>query len=557
MIDSPTLTSATVANYATLNPLQVASATLSNANLSMARSATGYGETSSTFSPEGNKGYFEITRSSTGDHLAGFILNSISPSTNNYTASGSYWYQCDTGSVKYGTGGSTATLITGCTSAPTGSQIIMVAFDFTGGNRNVWFGLQGTWGVNASSQTGVPSTGAFPHLTTTQLTDVCRLYFSSGDANTFSINFGQRPFSYTPPTGFVRLNTYNLPDSTIKKGNTVMDATLYTGTGATQVITNAGAFKPDFVWMKTRNVSANSNLVDSVRGTNKLLQSNTDAAEATNANALSSFNSNGFTVVDDYGSNYNGNTYVGWQWQAGQGSTSSNTSGTITSTVSVSTTAGFSVVTYTGTGANATVGHGLGVAPAMYIVKRRDGGSNNWRVYHRNMAASPATGTLYLSLTNAFTVDSTEWNNTTPTSSVISLGTQNSVNGSGGTFVAYCWAEIAGFSKFGSYTGNGSADGPFVFTNFQPKFVMIKKTDSVTANGNWVIIDTSRNTYNVANLLLFPNLSDAEATVTAVDLTSNGFKIRASGAVTGLNLSGSNFIYMAFAENPFKNANAR
>jgi hypothetical protein len=185
----------------------------------------------------------------------------------------------------------------------------------------------------------------------------------------YCINFGQRPFSYTPPTGFVRLNTYNLPDSTIIKGNTVMDATLYTGTGASLSVTNAGAFKPDLVWVKGRSGATDHALYDSVRGTTKQIESNTTTAETTEAQGLTAFGTSGFTVGTLAQMNTSAATYVGWQWQAGQGSTSSNTSGSITSTVSVNTTAGFSVVTYTGTGANATVGHGLGVAPRLVIVK--------------------------------------------------------------------------------------------------------------------------------------------------------------------------------------------
>jgi hypothetical protein len=559
MLDVPTNTSATVANYAVMNPLQVASATLSNANLSMARSATGYGETSSTFSPEGNKGYFEITRSSTGDHLAGFILNSVAPNIANYTASGCYWYQCDTGNVRYGTGGSTATLITGCTSAPTGSQIIMVAFDFTGSNRNVWFGLQGTWGVNASSQTGVPSTGAFPHLTTTQLTDVCRLYFSSGDANTFSINFGQRPFTYTAPSGFVALNTFNLPTPTILQGNKYMDATLWTGTGTTQVIVNQGQFKPDFVWIKSRSNTTNHTAYDSVRGFNASpgspgLFPNLTDAEGSSTNTVSSANSNGFTIAGSSNSlNTNAYTFVGWQWQAGQGSTSSNTSGSITSTTSVSTTAGFSIVTYTGNGTSgATIGHGLGVAPKMIIVKSRSS-AYGWSTYHASLGA---TYLLKLNTTAAATnVGVTGyWNNTAPTSTVFSIGNDAEVNLNTATFVAYLWAEIAGFSKFGSYTGNGSTDGPFVYLGFRPKYVMVKPTSTT---GSWQIEDTSRSPTNVMDQRLFAEDSAAE-TVNGnglIDYLSNGFKPRVNHP--GNNGSGVTYIFMAFAENPFKNANAR
>jgi hypothetical protein len=320
-----------------------------------------------------------------------------------------------------------------------------------------------------------------------------------------------------------------------------MDATLYTGTGVSQVVVNAGQFKPDFVWMKTRNVSANSNLIDSVRGVTKLLQSNSTGAEATNTDVLSSFNSNGFTVVSDYGSNYSGNTYVGWQWQAGQGTTSSNTSGSITSTVSVNATAGFSIVSWIATGSVATVGHGLGVAPKI-VINRQRSTTGNW-AFITDLLTVGTPQYMYLDSTAA--IANTGWGSS-PTSSVISAYSY----GSGQTIISYCWAEIAGFSKFTSYTGNGSADGPMIFTGFRPKFIMLKRTDTT---GNWSMYDSTRNTYNAGSFPLFPNLSDAEAASTDIlDWLSNGFKLRS----TNLNNSGGTFIVMAFASNPFKNSNA-
>ena len=332
-----------------------------------------------------------------------------------------------------------------------------------------------------------------------------------------------------------------------------MDATLYTGTSASLSVTNTAGFKPDFVWTKARSFGYDHGLFDSVRGVTKLLSSNSTAAESTSANSLTAFNSNGFTVDANGATGASGTTYVGWQWQAGQGSTSSNTSGTITSTVSVNATAGFSIVTYTGTGANATVGHGLGVAPKMLIVKSRSA-AVNWVVYNASLGN---TGSLYLNLTNSFTTVAT-WNNTSPTPSVFSVnGTGYYVNDSAATYVAYCWAEIAGFSKFGSYTGNGSTDGTFVYLGFRPKFIMYKRTDST---GSWGIFDTSRNTYNLSTNVLYANLSSAEYTSTGagfdnIDILSNGFKPRQSNS--GVNASGGTYIYMAFAENPFKSSLAR
>jgi hypothetical protein len=332
-----------------------------------------------------------------------------------------------------------------------------------------------------------------------------------------------------------------------------MDATLYTGTGVARSVTNAAGFKPDLVWGKSRTSAENNTLTNSVVGTTAFLNSNTTGAETSSGtNALTSFNSNGFSVGTWNEYNANGQNYVAWQWQAGQGSTSSNTNGSITSTVSVNTTAGFSIVTYTGTGANATVGHGLGVAPRMIIVKNRTTGGGNgiWRVYHTSLG-----GTKYINLneTTAVTTGSTVWNNTDPTSSVFSVGITGSVNDSGNNYVAYCWSEIAGFSAFGSYTGNGSTNGPFIYLGFRPEFVMIKKSSST---GSWAIVDSTRNPYNVANTSLYPDLSNAEnSSFEARDYLSNGFKLRTTDQNS--NQSGQTFIYAAFAENPFKNANAR
>jgi hypothetical protein len=272
-------------------------------------------------------------------------------------------------------------------------------------------------------------------------------------------------------------------------------------------------------------------------------------AETTLATDLTAFNSNGFTLGAGLGSNANTETFVGWQWKAGV-SAVTNTAGSITSTVDAGATQGFSVVTYTGTGANATVGHGLGVAPKMVIVKNRTGG--DWKVYNANV------GNTYQGFLNdpaAFQGSSpTLWNSTTPTSTVFSIGTNAGVNGSGNAIVAYCFAEVAGYSAFGKYTGNGSTDGPFIFCNFRPRWVMIKQSDAVRG---WNIEDTSRSTYNSMILDLDPSSSAAENSNAAwsVDALSNGFKIRTSD--TSFNASGGTYIFAAFCENPLKYSLAR
>jgi hypothetical protein len=341
-----------------------------------------------------------------------------------------------------------------------------------------------------------------------------------------------------------------MPTPTIPAGNLFMNATLYTGNGSTQTITNGAAgqaFQPDLVWIKVRSTGYSHRLVDSVRGATKLLYSDLPNAESTDAASLTSFNSNGFSLGNAAGTNDTSQTFVGWQWKAG-GTAVTNTSGTISSQVSANTTSGFSVVTYTGTGANATVGHGLSSAPKFVIIKNRVG-VYNWRVWH---SALSGTEFLYLNATDSTVTNAAMWNSTIPTSTVFSLGTNAGVNNSGDTFIAYCWSEIAGFSQFGSYTGNGSADGPFVYLGFRPKFVMIKQSNAVEY---WYMWDSTRNTYNVLGNDLIANLSNAEGTNTIMDFTSNGFKIRTSaGAV---NTSGGTYIYMAFAENPFKYSNAR
>jgi hypothetical protein len=327
-----------------------------------------------------------------------------------------------------------------------------------------------------------------------------------------------------------------------------MDATTYTGnSAASNALVNAGQFKPDLIWFKPRNQAWDHNLQDSVRGTTKYLRSNNTNAEGTVTDGLLSFNSNGFTVGAGGDWNSSSANIVAWQWQAGQGSTSSNTNGSITSTVSVNTTAGFSIVTWTGTGTAGTVGHGLGVAPKMVISKKRNG-TSDWAFWITGFAG---TELMEMNGTSGKFTGATVWNSTTPTSTVFSVGSATQTNNSGGTYVGYLWAEIVGFSKFGSYTGNGSTDGVFVYTGFLPRFVMLKNYSS---GGSWVIHDTARDTYNVTNKTLYPNYANTESTPDApFDILSNGFKLRSAT----LNDSGAGFIYAAFAENPFKNANAR
>jgi hypothetical protein len=344
-----------------------------------------------------------------------------------------------------------------------------------------------------------------------------------------------------------------MPTPTIPDGKLFMNATTYTGNGGTQTITNGVAgqsFQPDFVWVKSRsNGAIFHNLFDVIRGAGNRIFSNATNAENAQADSLTAFNSNGFAVGADSGCNESSGSYVGWQWKAG-GTAVTNTAGTISSQVSANTTSGFSIVTYSGNSTSgATVGHGLGVAPSMVILKRRNG-TEAWPVYHSGMPS--AAYYMRLNATDAQDTAASFMNNTAPSSTVFTLGNGGFSNTSGSTYVAYCWAPIAGYSAFGSYTGNGSTDGPFVYLSFRPRFVMIKRTDGVEP---WLMIDSVRQTYNAMGPYLLANASDAEGTAAFIDFLSNGFKLRSTGG--SFNASGGTYIYMAFAENPFKYANAR
>ena len=320
---------------------------------------------------------------------------------------------------------------------------------------------------------------------------------------------------------------------TIPAGNQYMDATLYTGNNAnSRLIQNAAGFQPDFVWIKDRTSAYNNNLYDSVRTAPSEISSNLTTAAT--AGDLTAFNTNGFTINQTAGYNINvtGDNYVAWNWKAG-GTAVTNTAGSITTNVSVNTTAGFSIIKYTGNGSTGTVGHGLGVAPQLVIVRRYNA-ALDWVTWHTSI---PIAAHLYLNLTDASATNTDYFNSTLPTSSVISLGTDNGVNGTAYTNICYAWAPVPGYSQFGSYTGNGSANGPFVYTGFRPKFWMVKNT---TTAAGWLIFDTSRDTYNVAGQYLQANASSAEGTFASVDLLSNGFKIRTTD--NSSNTSGNVYI---------------
>ncbi len=337
--------------------------------------------------------------------------------------------------------------------------------------------------------------------------------------------------------------------TTIKKPSDYFNTVLYTGNNSSpRTITGVG-FQPDMNWSKIRSEANDHWISDAVRGANKIIRPNTTDVELVDGSSgyLSSFNSDGYVIAAGSGTNDNFNknsgTMASWNWKAGGGAGSSNTDGSITSTVSVNTTSGFSIVSYTGTGSNGTVGHGLGVTPKVIITKARTNSGRFWGMYH---ASKGNTGSQPLNDTQAFDVSSTYWQDTNPTSSVFSVGINGDTNSSSG-MIAYCFAEKTGYSKFGSYIGNASADGPFVYTGFKPAFVIAKLTS--VAGENWYMWDNKRSTGNVMDKFLYPNLANSEVSSTSfIDFLSNGFKLRSSSDV--LNGSGNTHIYLAFAEQP-------
>jgi hypothetical protein len=397
------------------------------------------------------------------------------------------------------------------------NDVVMVAYS----NGKIWFGKNGTWmnSGNPAAGTGAIDTGVSTSKTWLP-------YF--GYNSNWTANFGQRAFAYTPPTGFLALNTQNLPEPSIKNSLTAFDATTWTGTGASLAVNVTGKFQPDLVWIKGRSGATGHRLTDSVRGVTNALSSNSPSSNTiVDTQGVTAFNSGGFTVGSNATYNTSSATYIAWQWKRGASQ-------------------GFDISsTFTGTGSAQTVTHSLGVAPSM-IILFSTGGTNwiNTRVYHTRLSAGNA---LQLSTTAA------QFSDPTTFASVNSSSFQTTQT-SGQINVAYLWSEVAGFSKFGSYTGNGSSDGPFVHCGFRPRYIFLKRTDSTA---DWYTYDAARNTYNGLTLELDLNSSIAEtgAGGITVDFVSNGFKIRRTG--NAVNASGGTYIFAAFAESPFKYSLAR
>ena len=539
LIDTPTNYDADSGNnggnYATLNPLSKGSAiTLANGNLDISAASSGSQRVWGTIGVSTGKWYFEFTQNS-GTYAQGVGIKSSAAQDNNTN----YFYTGHTGQ-KVNASGTASSY--GATWG--NNDVIGVAFDLDAGT--ITFYKNGTSQGQAFS--GITDATYFPYVVGW-----------SGGAWGGTVNFGQRPFAYTPPTGYKSLCTQNLPDPTIAKGSDYFDVKLYTGTGSDQAITGLD-FNPDWVWIKTRNEAENHFIVDSVRGVTKQLYANLTSQEYTNSNRFKSFDSNGFTVGTTDDTNQNNNTFVAWAWDAGT-STVSNTDGSQTTNARANQSAGFSICTYSGGGSGTansdsgdSFGHGLNTAPDLVICKKRSG-VNGWPVYH----SATALGALNLASSGALDTGSYLFAQKHPTNSVVYLGNNPEINATGHTYVAYCFTAVAGYSAFGSYTGNGSTDGPFVFTGFRPAFVLTKAS---SAGGNWQIIDSTRSDFNLANDKLWPSQAYQENSATLggasadnIDILSNGFKLKTSNA--GTNGSGVTYVYAAFASHSVKTARAR
>jgi hypothetical protein len=532
-------------NYATLNPLargvNSSQITLSNGNLdALWSSSVGYAVAVGTIGVSSGKWYWEITHTQSGTRTMIGVVQASADLTSYIGTTGPAY---DSFGYTWRNGVNTAATSYGV------NDVVGIALDLD--NGKIWFAKNGTW-LGSGNPAG-NSNSVYSSLSGTYFPAI-----SEGDGNSpigVTCNFGQRPFAYTAPSGFKALCTTNLPTPTIADGSTVMDVALYTGNGSTQTISGLN-FSPDFLWIKSRSTAQDNNVFDAVRGVAGnyyALQTNATTAEG-QYGTVSALTSDGFTLSNGGGAtNFNGTSYVAWTWDAGS-STVTNTQGSITSQVRANASAGFSVVTYTAPSSGAwTTGHGLGVAPQFIITKSR---SNTyvWGTYHVSIGN---TGRLDLNSTNAVaTTQNSAWNNTSPTSTVFSMGSDWA--GSGITYVAYCFAPVAGYSSFGSYVGNGTTnDGTFVYLGFRPKFVMVKNSSST---GDWTIWDSVRDVDNVIDLRLRPSTSESETLLTNafnnVDFLSNGFKLRGT-AGSDSNSSGATYIYAAFAESPFQYARAR
>ncbi len=515
-------------NYCTWNPLfNFGNQTLTNGNLDIATGTSG--GSIGTMQVSTGKWYWEInytTAMTSGSRVAGLVKSTSTPTS--LITSSIYWQSNGTYSLNNGAG------VTYGTSAAV-NDVIGVALDVDA--RTVTFYKNGSAMGSAISISSVYSVGDYVTPSIIQ---------SAGTSQSCTANFGQRPFSYAAPSGFKALCSANLPTPAIVKPSTNFDIALYTGTGSSLSVSSLG-FQPDFTWIKSRSAATDHALYDAVRGVQKDLVSNSTAAETTQAQGVTAFGSSGFTIGTLAKLNTNAATYAAWNWKGANG-TVTNTAGSVTSTVSANTAAGISVVSFNTvtSGSSSTIGHGLGVAPKMIILKYRNQ-INNWVTHHASL------GTGYILQLNTTAAQITNTTNINAVSSTTFTLGSSWVDNPTQPIIGYCFAEVEGFSKFGSYVGNGSTDGPFIYCGFRPRWILIKKSSAI---GEWTILDTSRSDYNIAKLYLNAHTSGAEiSSFSVLDILSNGFKLRITD--TTWNLSGATFVFAAFAEAPFNYSRAR
>jgi hypothetical protein len=571
----------TANNFATMNKLYNSSSgnvVLADGNLTYTGSQfPSYGLSQSTIGVSTSKWYWEFRIGSTVPNLGiGVMRPGISTSSavtnpeNSFITGvdgGIAFYHGIANRVYYWTG-SAQTFVSYTLPACTTGDIVSIALDLTGGNNSkIYFAKNGTWG-----ESGDPATGTNPVGLALSGTYAPAVSIGAAGASTGYFNFGQNPtfsgnttagtftdtngkglFKYQPPSGFLALCEDNLPTPAISDPGKHFKTVLYTGTGASRGVVGVG-FTPDLVWVKSRTDTNGHGIYDSVRGAQRTLSSNSTAAESINP-AVNSFDVDGFSLGNSSDVN-GGANYTAWCWRAGAGTTSTNTNGSITSVVSANQDAGFSIVSWTGNGSStATVGHGLGKTPAFLISKARSG-TNDWWVVHKSGNGNLQLNTTSALITSGGSGGSMGFPSTlTNTTFTFTAGSSNvnNVNASGTTYVTYCWAEIEGFSKFGSYIGNNSTDGPFVYCGFKPAWLMIKNT---SAASQWRILDSSRDSVNPASRTLRGNdVNIEDSGIYNIDFLSNGFKLRATG--TDITDSGNVYIFAAWAESPFSYSNSK
>ena len=565
-------------NFATANPLHKrldGTVTVSEGNLQISAGASYGGDNrfAGTTAVSSGKWYFEMLRTDAtglGNQTATGVFDADTAlSSGNYsgnpTSSGAAtneWALTDRGVA---VNGSTYTNLSGTVGTVTQNKVVQVAVDMD--NKKIWFGIDNTFSGDPAAGSGeafsnLPTT-ILPMLYTAQSTQVFNFGQDSsfaGNKSTANSNAdgnGRGSFQYAPPSGYLALCSQNLPDAAIIDGTEHFDTALYTGNSSTQSITSLN-FSPDWLWIKDRSVARGHVWEDVVRGAGKFLQSNTTSAEGTSSTTTQSFDANGFTQGSNAATNNASETYAAWSWLAGtafSNDASATGVGTIDSTGQINTKAGFSIISYTGNGTDgATVAHGLSQTIEALIVKRRDSAAH-WQYLDKSLSSGKVlllSSTVAESSYSSFSGGGID--NLASATFSLEDGSSNgdNVNASGGTYIAYCFHSVEGYSKVGSYVGNGNADGPYVHLGFRPIFVLLKESGNAR---NWVISYDHSTYYNGVTQSLFPNIDQAEDANTRLDFLSNGFKLRTTS--TSWNNSSGNFIYLAFADQPFKFSNAR